>query len=166
MKTSALRFLAIAAVAAATVLGGAAPNANAAASATAGTPDSEIIHALAAQPGGHATGAHSAYWPALGMSMESSQAPSAQVARGVVLGAVGNCASGSVCAYSGYMQTGAKLSWTTCGTHSTGTLGAVRSIANARSSGTLKAKNGSTIVATAAAGAWATVSGTVTNVSC
>lgn len=67
--------------------------------------------------------------------------------------AVGSCSTGSFCAYSGYSLSGSKLSFTTCATHSTTPLGAVRSVANARSSGSIKAKNSSgTVLSTISAG--------------
>lgn len=67
--------------------------------------------------------------------------------------AVGSCNSGSFCAYTGYSLSGSKLSFTSCTTHSTTVLGAVRSVANARSSGSIKAKNsGGTVLSTISAG--------------
>jgi len=121
-------------------------------------PDAEVAYALAAEPGGYATGAHTAYWPGSGMTLQSSEAFSIQ--------SVGSCATGAICAYNGLALTGAKLSWTTCGTFSTSALATVKSIANARSSGTLRARNGTTVLATATAGKQANVAGTVTNVQC
>ncbi len=122
------------------------------------TPDAEVSYALKHEPGGYATSDHTAYWPKLGMEMTSSQA--------ITAFAVGSCATGSVCAYSGTSLSGSKLSWTTCGTFSTSALASVGSIANARSSGTLRARNGTTVVATAAAGGQANVWSTTTNVQC
>lgn len=93
--------------------------------------DHEIAYALSVEPGGYATGAHSAYWPELGMTMTSSLA--------VTTLSVGSCSTGTVCAYSGYSLTGAKLSWSGCSTYSTAALPSVGSIADARSSGKLQA---------------------------
>jgi hypothetical protein len=70
--------------------------------------------------------------------------------------AVGTCATGQYCAWSETSYIGTKLAFTACsagGTSSSLALlgGVVRSTANARSSGTVKAKNGSTVVYTMAA---------------
>jgi hypothetical protein len=123
------------------------------------TVDDVVRRALEVTPGGHATGDHSAYWPELGMTLTSAAAGSA--AR-----AVGSCGTGSVCAYSGSSLSGSKLSWKSCGSHSTSALASVRSIANGRASGTLHARNGSTVRASAAPGTQKNVSGTVTNIYC
>lgn len=129
-----------------------------AAQASTFTPDSQIQYALEHEPGGYATSAHSAYWPETGMTMTSGL--------GISTFAVGSCATGAICAYSGYSLTGSKLSWTACATFSTSALPMVRSIANARSSGTLRARNVTTVVATTGPGGQANVSTTVTNVQC
>lgn len=57
--------------------------------------------------------------------------------------AIGSCATGAFCAWDGANLTGSKLSFTSCTTHSTSGLSVVRSIANARSSGSVRAKNSS-----------------------
>lgn len=129
-----------------------------AANASEITPDHQIEYALKQVPGGYATSDHTAYWPKTGMEMTSSLA--------ILPFAVGSCATGSICAYSGYSLTGSKLSWTSCSTFSTAALPSVGSIANARSSGTLRARNGTTVVATAGAGGQANVWSAVTNVQC
>lgn len=122
------------------------------------TPDREIAYALEQVAGGYATSEHTASWPKIGMEMVSSLATAPF--------SVGSCATGSICAYSGYTLTGSKLSWTGCSTYSTAALPSVGSIANARSSGTLRARNGTTVVATAGAGGQANVWSAVTNVQC
>lgn len=67
--------------------------------------------------------------------------------------AVGSCATGSYCAYSGSALSGSKLTFSTCGTYSTTVLGSVRSVANARSSGHVDAKNSSgSVLATVSSG--------------
>lgn len=67
--------------------------------------------------------------------------------------AVGSCASGSYCAYNGSGLSGSKLTFSTCGTYSTTALGTVRSIANARTSGYVDAKNSSgSVLATISSG--------------
>lgn len=127
------------------------------AAAAASPVDPEIAAMLEAIPGGEVVDADHASWPEIGMQMTSADAATSY--------SVGSCATGSVCAYSGIGLTGAKLSWTTCGTFSTGSL-TTRSIADARSSGHLQARNGTTVVATANAGASANVFSTVTDVRC
>ncbi|GAA3210612.1 hypothetical protein [Microbacterium terregens] len=122
------------------------------------TPDHEIAYALEQVPDGYATSEHTASWPRIGMEMVSSLA--------ITSFAVGSCATGAICAYSGYSLTGSKLSWSSCSTYSTAALPSVGSIANARSSGTLRARNGTTVVATAGAGGQANVWSAVTNVQC
>jgi hypothetical protein len=152
----------VVAITAATITLATASTASAATDPTTGIViDDEVAYALEMEPGGYATGEHTAYWPDLSMTLESSQAHAA-----TPRAAVGSCASGSVCAYSGYGLAGSKLSWTTCGSHPTTALSSVKSIANARSSGTLQARNGTTVVASASAGGQANVTQPVTNVYC
>ncbi|MDY0910726.1 MULTISPECIES: hypothetical protein [Microbacterium] len=118
-----------------------------------------VAFALDAEPGGVATGYGSAEWPELGMTLEVS-----------LVRAVGTCATGSICAYSEGGMAGTKLTWTTCGSKSTSALSTVGSIANARSSGTLSAREGTTVRASAAANTYANVPlayrTAITNVYC
>lgn len=119
----------------------------------------EVAYALEAEPGGVVIDYWNAVWPELDMTLT--------VPSGVARAAVGNCASGRICAFNGYGASGAYLSWGSCGSHATSALsGSVRSIANARSSGTLYARNGTTIVASAGASSSANVYRTTTNVFC
>ncbi len=120
----------------------------------------EVADALEVEPGGVVIDYWTAEWPDTGMRLD--------VEPEIFLrAAVGSCASGRICAFSKVGATGTKLSWSSCGTYSTSALGsAVRSIANARSTGTLKALNGSTTVASASAGTSTNVYATVTKVSC
>jgi len=121
--------------------------------------DPQIAAALAAVPGGQVIDDRTAVWPDLSMTMT---VPDPRLRE-----AIGSCANGSVCAFSGASLTGSKLSWTTCSTFSTTALGVpVRSIADARSTGSLQARNGTTVVATALAQNWASVTGTTDNVKC
>lgn len=61
---------------------------------------------------------------------------------GITPMAVGSCATGSYCAYSGYNLTGSKLSFSSCGApQPVGVLGTVRSIANARTAGAIEAQS-------------------------
>lgn len=80
---------------------------------------------------------------------------------------VGTCPSGSYCVYSGSGYTGSRLQFTTCTTgNSVSSLPSVRSIANSRATGTVRAYNGSTLVLTVAPNAGANTIATVTTVSC
>ncbi|MGN7979452.1 peptidase inhibitor family I36 protein [Microbacterium sp. 22195] len=117
----------------------------------------DVAAVMDAVPGGVLVDADHAVWPSIGMEMTSAEAA------GVF--SVGSCATGSVCAFSGANLSGSKLSWSTCSTFTISAF-TVRSIADARSSGYLQARNGTTVVATANAGASANVFGTVTNVRC
>jgi len=85
-----------------------------------------------------------------------------------VLAVVGGCTSGKFCAYNQTGYLGDKITYSTCtSTQSVANLiGAVRSIANSRTTGTIRAYAGSTLLASAAAGAGSNVTGTSTNISC
>lgn len=81
--------------------------------------------------------------------------------------AVKSCATGTFCAYNLTNQGGAKLAFTDCkATNSTAPLGQVRSVANARSSGTVKAYNGATAVLSVAAGKAANTGASITRLGC
>lgn len=81
--------------------------------------------------------------------------------------AVGNCASGTYCVYSGQNRTGSKLTFSTCANHSVSPLGGpVRSMANARSSGSVVAKNGGAVVLTVATGTSKNTTATITHANC
>jgi Peptidase inhibitor family I36 len=123
------------------------------------TPDPRITAALAEHSGGEVIDAHTAYWPDEHMTLHVDN-PLLRVA-------VGNCPNGSICAFSGTNIGGSRISWTTCGTYNTSTLGApVKSIADARSTGSLQARSGTTVLATAIAQSWDNVTGTTDNVRC
>lgn len=119
----------------------------------------DVAYALAVEPGGVAMSYSSAAWPELGMRMD------VPVGR-----AVGTCATGSICAFSTSGLGGTKLSWTTCGSKSTAALSQVGSIANARSSGTLQARQATTVRASASANSQANVPiaywPSITNIFC
>ncbi|RLP83470.1 hypothetical protein D9V34_05520 [Mycetocola lacteus] len=82
--------------------------------------------------------------------------------------AVGNCATGSMCAYTSTGGAGSKISFTSCtATNSVAPLGsAVRSVANARSSGTAFGYNGSSPVLVVPAGSQVNTSASITRVGC
>lgn len=82
--------------------------------------------------------------------------------------AVASCPSGSYCAYSAYSYAGSRLQFTTCTTgNPVGALPSVKSIANSRTSGTVRAYNGATLVTTVAPNTGKTpINSTVTTLSC
>lgn len=121
----------------------------------------DVAYALATVPGGVLMDPNSAQWPSLGMRIDAL--PTAGRA-------IGSCATGSICAYSSAGLSGTRLSWTTCGSKSTAALTQVGSIANARTSGTMTARAGSTARASATAGTSADIAliyrTSITTVSC
>lgn len=117
--------------------------------AEAPTVHPEVAYALAAEPGGIATSYTTAEWPDTGATLT--------VSRGFTTFAVGSCPTGYICAYSGASQSATRLQWSTCGSKSTAALPTVGSIANARSAGTLQARQGATLRASAGAGSYANV---------
>ncbi len=120
---------------------------------------------LAAVPGGVLIDETRAVWPTLGMELVVAEgAPTSRAA--VAAAAVGLCPSGRVCAFDQTATAGARLSWTSCdASFPVGTF-TVRSIADARSSGYAQARYGTTVRATASAGNWANVYGTVSRIVC
>lgn len=121
----------------------------------------DVAYALAAEPGGVATSYTTAEWAATGMKLEVPT---------VTARAVGSCATGSICAFSGTGIGGTKLSWSTCGSKSTSALERVGSIANARSSGSLQARQGTTVRASVGSNAYTNVAvgyqTAITNIFC
>ena len=154
-----------AAIAATLLILAAAPGAAQAAELPDVHPD--VAYALAAEPGGIATSYNTAEWPELGMKIT---VPSTTQRTVTALAAVGSCATGYICAYSGASLSGTRLQWSTCGSKSTTALGSVGSIANGRSSGTLQARQGTTVRASAGASSYANVSASyrtaISNVYC
>jgi len=117
-------------------------------------PDIESM--LADVPGGVVIDDHTAYWSALDMTMN------VPVGR-----AVGACATGRICAYSATTLAGASLSWTTCATHAIPGSFVAKSLANARTDASVaQARNGTTVVTSAAASAWVNIFAAVDNVRC
>ncbi|WP_243225833.1 hypothetical protein [Microbacterium sp. CIAB417] len=132
-------------------------------------PDPQIAAMLEAVPGGVVLDAYNAVWPELDMEMTVEPArPSGLAERSSVtaLSSVGACASGKVCAFSLSGTNGSKLSWGTCNTSFPVGTFTVRSIADARSSGYAQAKYGTTVRATAYAGGWKNVYGSVSRITC
>jgi|GEM_PF-1312495 len=102
----------------------------------------QIDAALAQHPGGMQTSVNEVSWEG-GAIVLTIELP------GIVNRAVGTCADGAFCAFSGGSLTGNKLSFSSCGTYSVSSLGGVvRSVANGRSSGSVQGKNASNSVLT------------------
>ena len=120
-----------------------------------------ILKVLAEVPGGEIVDSQRAVWSEIGMELfvPRSDGVSARAA-------VGSCANGKVCVYTASALSGARLSWSTCGVLTVPSSFSARSIADARSSGYAQARNGATVLATAAANSWANFGGTATNVRC
>ncbi len=123
--------------------------------------DPQIAAVMAEVPGGVLVDSHHAVWP--GIDMELVVPDSSGVA---ARSAVGSCANGQVCVYTGSSLGGSILSWGTCGYHAIPSSFTAKSVADARGSGSAQARSGSTVVATAPAGGWANIYGAVNNVLC
>jgi len=122
--------------------------AGAPAQATESDLQARIDLALAEFPGGVQTSSTTVEWE--DGAIELTLAP-----EGITPFAVGSCATGKYCVFGGTNLGGSKLSFTACDTtYSTAALlGSVRSMANARSSGTVKGKDSAgTVLATVNAG--------------
>lgn len=154
-------------VSAALLLAGAF-GASGAAAAEAPEPDPQIAAMLEAIPGGVVVDAHHAVWPELDMEMTvaAPRDESFGSRSSAAIASVGACATGKVCAFSLSGTNGAKLSWGTCNTSFPVGTFTVRSIADARSSGYVQAKYGTTVRATAYAGSWTNVYGSVSRIAC
>lgn len=139
-----MRILSTLVVAVALISLGASPS-----QAADGPLQDQINQVLEEFPGGVQTSATTISWDGGAMTLTLAN-PS-----GFAAAAVGSCATGAYCAYNGLSLTGSKLSFTSCpATSSTAALpGVVRSIANARSSGSIQGRNsGGTVLTTVAAG--------------
>lgn len=119
-----------------------------------------VDEVLAAYPGGTQVGEGEISW--------NDGEVVLTLAQGGSFRAVGSCSTGSFCAYTGTALSGARISFTNCtGANSVSPLGSpVRSFANARSSGTVYAYNGSTSAASTAAGTYKNTTDTVTRLGC
>lgn len=123
----------------------------------------DVEYALDAVPGGRVIDAYTVVWPELGMTLTAQPDRAGAESRT----AVGSCATGLYCAYSGANRAGTKLSFVVCTVVSTAALSSVGSIANARSSGIVYARNSSaTVIGSAAAGSWANVPGGTATLRC
>lgn len=122
--------------------------------------DPQVAAMLEEVPGGVAIDATHAVWPDLGMELSVSSAS------GVAARAVGSCATGKICAYNANSLGGSALSFTPCSVSTIPSSFTVKSVANARTSGYVQVRNGSTVLKTVTAGTWSNVAGTVTNLRC
>lgn len=114
--------------------------------ATASTMQERIDEVLAEQPGSTQTSWNEVVW-------DNGDVTLTLASEGISTFAVGSCATGKFCAYSGTFLSGSRLTFSSCGTHSTTSIGTVRSIANARSSGSVQGKNSAnTVLVTVGAG--------------
>ena len=111
-------------------------------------------------PGGVLLDATNAVWPELNMEL------SVPVSTGISARSVGSCATGKICAYNAASLSGGVLSFSVCGVSAIPSTFAVKSVANARTSGSVQVRNGSTVLKTVSAGSWSNVTGTVTNLRC
>ena len=123
--------------------------------------DPLMVRILDEVPGGVVIDAGSAVWPKLDMEYTSNTETVRTMAR-----AVGNCATGRICAYRELNRVGAMLSWGSCTTITIPSSFATKSAANARTSGYMQVRNGSSVLATVSANAWSNVSGSATNIRC
>ncbi|WP_282845941.1 hypothetical protein [Microbacterium oxydans] len=120
----------------------------------------EIIAMLEEVPGGVIIDSTHAAWPALGMEL-SIRSVSARTAR-----SVGSCATDRFCAYSAGSLGGNKLTFSVCSVNTIPSTFIAKSVANARGSGSVQARNGTTTVTTVNAGSWANLAGAVNNLRC
>lgn len=125
--------------------------------------DPQIARMLDEIPGGVLLDPNRAVWPALDMEVTVPSALGGLASRA----AVGNCASGRICAFSSASLSGTSVTWGTCGTLTVPSGFVPRSLANARSSGYAQARNSAGgVLATANAGGWVNVGGTAKTVRC
>lgn len=127
--------------------------------------DPLVAAMMAEVPGGVLLDSNRAVWPELDMELSVPSATMGTTST-TSTSAVGPCASGKICIYTGQSLTGSSLTFGTCGIHSVPSSFTTRSLANARSSGHTQARNGTTVLATAYAGGWTNVYGTTTNLRC
>lgn len=122
--------------------------------------DPQITAMLEEVPGGIVLDATSAVWPELGMELKVASAS------GISARSVGSCATGKICAYNANSLGGSALSFATCAVHAIPSSFTVKSVANARTSGFVQVRNGTTVLKTVYAGTWANISGSTTNLRC
>lgn len=123
--------------------------------------DPQLAQLLDEVPGGVMIDGDRAVWPELDMEYSAGAAAPRAVAR-----SVGSCATGRICAYNATNLGGGILSWGSCTTIAIPSSFATRSAANARTSGYMQVRNGSSVLATVTANSWSNVSGSATNIRC
>ena len=131
------------------VAGAVALSASPAAAST--DPTQDQVDAVIAEFGGTQTAPNevSGADGAVVLTIAPDDAASRVGSSGITAFSVGTCASGAFCAYDGYGYTGSKLTFTACTTgNSVAALGTVRSLANSRGYGTVRAYDGWATVAT------------------
>lgn len=129
----------------------------------------EVNQVLAEYPGGVQTGPGEITWDdgAVILTLQAAHRATPHESTGV-LASVGSCASGYFCGYTSTGLSGSKISFSSCtAPNSVAPLGSpVRSVANARSSGTVFAFNGGSPVLSVSANSWANTSATITRLGC
>ncbi|MBO9627432.1 MAG: hypothetical protein J7484_13800 [Microbacterium sp.] len=133
------------------------------ASASTGEPDMDpqVAAVMAEVPGGVLIDSHHAIWPGLDMELVVPRSSGA-----MARSAVGPCADGYVCVYANTSPGGAFLRWTTCGYHAIPATFVARSVADARATGSVQARSGTSVLASAPAGGWASIPIKPDNVLC
>lgn len=122
---------------------------------------SQIAYALQAAPGGTQTARNQVTWPdGTVLTVETAASPTRAAA-------ASSCPSGKFCAFTDLNGAGTHLDFSACpSTNSVAALIRVWSITNARSSGTVTGRNGSTVVVTVNPGATKNVTKTIDKVVC
>ncbi len=130
----------------------------------------ERVDEVLAEYGGEQTGWNEVSWDGgdVVLTLASDVALEAHFPGSIAAAAVDNCAAGKYCAYGAAGYGGGKLTYSSCpATHTSfGAIGKVRSIKNDRSSGTVRAYNGSTLKATLAPGTGASNVSSITKITC
>ncbi|GAA5205402.1 peptidase inhibitor family I36 protein [Microbacterium kyungheense] len=132
------------------VVGAVALSASPAAAST--DPTQDQVDAVIAEFGGTQTASNEVTWDdgavVLTIAPESTASRFSSPS-GITAFSVGSCPSGYFCAYSGTSYTGSRLTFSSCTTgNSVAALGTVRSLANSRGYGTVRAYAGWSTVAT------------------
>jgi hypothetical protein len=124
-------------------------------------PDPQITAMLEEVPGGIVIDSRHAVWPELAMELTVFADP------GRSMRSVGSCATNKICVYNGYSLGGSSvLTFGSCGSHAIPSSFSAKSLANARTSGYVQGRSGSSVLATAPAGAGVNLPGGVTTLRC
>lgn len=122
--------------------------------------NSQIAYALEIEPGGVQTAWNQVTWPD-GTTLTVEPTTTTRAASTAM------CAAGKFCAFDRAGGAGTHLDFTTCpSTNSVAALPQVLSITNARSSGTVTGRKGSTVIVTVNPGATKNVTKTIDKVVC